>query len=159
MEDQEAFYKNSKDGLFAYLLRMTGDYHLASDLVQESFTRYIRHYGKNSNTNRSLLYTIAKNAAMDAFRLPKYSHLNPDFHVDNRSNPEQQLNERQSYDRILSAVKQLPPIERELLALLIGADLSYRKIGKKLKLSEANVKVKVHRARIKLKEILAKEEK
>lgn len=159
MEDQEAFYKNSKDGLFAYLLRMTGDYHLASDLVQESFTRYLKHYGKNGNSNRSLLYTIAKNAAMDAFRMPKYSHLNPDFYIDKESSPEQQLHEKQSCDRIFDAVKQLPPNERELLALLIGGNLSYREIGKFLKLSEANVKVKVHRARIKLKDILAKGDK
>lgn len=159
MEDQEAFYKDSKDGLFAYLLRMTGDYHLANDLVQESFTRYLRSYSKKGKNSRALLYTIAKNAAMDAFRMPKYSHLNPEILEDKKSSPEQLLNERQSCDRIITAIKQLPSIERELLALLVGADLSYREIGKKLKISEANVKVKVHRARIRLKEILAKGEK
>jgi RNA polymerase sigma-70 factor (ECF subfamily) len=55
----------------------------------------------------------------------------------------------------MDAIKRLPPFDRELIALVAGADLSYSQIGKVLNISEANVKVKVHRARIKLKEILA----
>ena len=39
------FYKENKDRLYAYLLRMTGDRQLALDLVQESFTRYLGRYG------------------------------------------------------------------------------------------------------------------
>ena len=54
MEKYEVFYKNSKDGLFAYLLRMTGDYHLACDLVQESFVRYLRRYNSIGERSRSL---------------------------------------------------------------------------------------------------------
>ena len=155
MEKYDVFYNNCKDGLFAYLLRMTGDYHLACDLVQESFIRYLQRYSDNSERSRSLLYTIARNAAKDTFRKIKLDQLNPDDHAAPTSDPEQQLDDRQSCDKIMQAIQQLPIIDRELISLLSGADLSYAEIGKILNISETNVKVKVHRARLRLREILS----
>ncbi len=154
MEEYDVFYTKSKDGLFAYLLKMTGDYHLSCDLVQESFTRYLQRYSKTGESSRSLLYTIARNAAMDAFRKPKNVMFNPEDYTDPQNNPEQQLDDRQSFNRILAAIHQLSIIDRELISLLSGADLSYLEIGGILNISEANVKVRVHRARLRLKEIL-----
>ena len=40
-----AFYNEHKDRFFAYLMRSTGDYYLAGDIMQESFTRYLDRYG------------------------------------------------------------------------------------------------------------------
>ncbi len=154
MEEYDVFYTKSKDGLFAYLLKMTGDYHLSCDLVQESFTRYLQRYSKTGESSRSLLYTIARNAAMDAFRKTKNVMFDPEDHTDPQNNPEQQLDDRQSFNRILAAIQQLSIIDRELISLLSGADLSYLEIGGILNISEANVKVRVHRARLRLKEIL-----
>lgn len=156
MEKYDIFYQRSKDGLFAYLLRMTGDYHLSCDLVQESFTRYLQRYSKIGESSRALLYTIARNVAMDTFRKPKIDTFNPDSCIDPKNNPEQQLDERQKVDRILAAIQLLPMLDRELISLLSGADLSYAEIGGILNISETNVKVRVHRARIRLKEILSK---
>ena len=45
--------------LFTYLMRMTGDYYLAGDIMQESFTRYLERYPKQV-PNASLLFTIAR---------------------------------------------------------------------------------------------------
>ncbi|MFT5698418.1 MAG: RNA polymerase sigma-70 factor (ECF subfamily) [Desulforhopalus sp.] len=155
MEKYEAFYKKSKDSLFAYLLKMTGDYHLSRDLVQESFSRHLRSYRDIGEKSRSLLYTIARNAAMDTFRKPKVDRLITDGYADPRRNPEQQLDDRQTYERIMVAIQQLPIIDQKLLSLVSGANLSYTEIGLILNISEANVKVKVHRARLRLKEILS----
>lgn len=155
MEKYEAFYKKSKDSLFAYLLKMTGDYQLSRDLVQESFARHLKSYREIGEKSRSLLYTIARNAAMDTFRKPKVDQLNTDGYADPQKTPEQQLDDRQTYDRIMLAIQQLPIIDQEILSLLSGANLSYSEIGVILNISEANVKVKVHRARLRLKEILS----
>jgi RNA polymerase sigma-70 factor (ECF subfamily) len=70
MDAYSLFYTQNKDRLYAYLLRMTGDTQLAADLVQESFARYLGRYG-GRHGNRSLLYTIARNAALDAIRKQK----------------------------------------------------------------------------------------
>lgn len=137
------------------MLRMTGDYYLACDLMQESFVRYLQRYSSNRTASRSLLYTIGRNAAMDVFRKPRTDLYDSEAHGDLKNNPEQQVEDRQAYTRMMDAICQLPALDRELIALVAGGDLSYRQIGKVLKISEANVKVKVHRARIKLKETLA----
>ena len=92
---------------------------------------------------------------MDTFRKLKVEKINPDGYAAPQKDPEQRLDDRQAYDRIMAAIQQLPIIDRELISLLSGADLSYSEIGKILNISETNVKVKVHSARLRLKEILS----
>lgn len=155
MKSQAEFYNANREQLYAYLVRMTGDIQLAADLVQESFTRYLDRYGDQEN-NRTLLFTIARNAALDALRKRRTDSLTDvDEHADPGNNPEQQVMERQALARMLGAIRQLAPMERELISLVVSADLSYREIAGMLNISEANVKVKVHRARLRLREILA----
>jgi len=48
--------------------------------------------------------------------------------------------------------------ERDILALAISDGISYRDIASIAGISVENVKVKVHRTRLKLKEILQREE-
>lgn len=125
---------------------------MACDLVQESFTRYLKNY--NSINNRTLLYTIARNAALDTIRKQKTELPGTGDYEDQSSNPESQVMERQAFDRILNAIGQLDTPNRELISLVATADLTYREIGSILNISEANVKVRVHRARMKLRKIL-----
>jgi len=148
------FYTENKDRLFAYLLRMTGDVQAALDLVQESFTRYLKHYG-SAAPKRALLYTIARNAALDTARRQNLSVLKDDNDNPASGNPEQQLIHREAVERMLSALDQLATADRELISLVAAADLTYREIGRVLNISETNVKVRVHRARTKLRSILA----
>ena len=139
--------------MFAYLLRLTGNYHLSSDLTQESFTRYLSRYGRSGN-NGALLYTIARNAALDAMRKRREETLRADDEVSPEGDPERQLIQKQAYNRMIAAIQQLNPIDRELISLLATETFSYREIAKLLDISETNVKVKVHRARLRLKAIL-----
>jgi len=55
---------------------------------------------------------------------------------------------------VLSAMVQLDEDEREVLALAVGEDLSYRAIADLAGISEANVKVRLLRARLALREAL-----
>ena len=153
MDIYAGFYRDNKERIFAYLLRLTGDYHLARDLTQETFTRCLSRYGRNGS-NRTLLYTIARNAALDAVRKRREKALNPDQEVPSTGDPESRLIEKQGFNRMLAAIQQLNPVDRELIALLATEAFSYRQIGKVLNISDANVKVRVHRARLRLKAIL-----
>lgn len=139
--------------MFAYLLRMTGDGQLSSDLVQESFTRCLSKYGRNGN-NRALLYTVARNAALDALNKRREERMRGDEALSSLRDPECQLIEKESYRRMIAAIQKLNPVDRELIALLATETFSYREIGKLLNIRETNVKVKVHRARLRLKAIL-----
>ena len=148
-----AYYRQHKDKLFAYLMRMTGDYHLSGDIMQESFTRYLEHYGQEQ-PSLPLLYTIGRNALFDHWRKEERTSLLEGDKADCSGDPEGALMVREEYRRVLVATEELEKDERDLLALAVSGDLSYREIASICRISEANVKVKVHRARLKLKEIL-----
>ena len=156
VETYAGFYTANRGRLFAYLLRLTGDYHLSNDLVQESFTRCLARYGRNGS-NRALLYTVARNAALDAIRKRRESPLEGDDELSPADSPERQLIDKESCQHMIAAIQKLGPDDRELIALLATESFSYREIGKMLRINEANVKVKVHRARLRLKAILDSE--
>jgi RNA polymerase sigma-70 factor (ECF subfamily) len=148
-----AFYNEYKDMFFAYLMRSTGDYYLADDIMQESFTRYLERYGKDTQ-NAALLYTIGRNLIYDNARKQKRNsqlQLERDDPVDDQ---EHYLMVREQYRQVLSAMQTLEDDERDVLALAVSSQLSYREISSIAGISEANVKVKVHRARAKLRQII-----
>jgi RNA polymerase sigma-70 factor (ECF subfamily) len=136
-------------------MRRTGDYFLASDILQESFARYLKRYGEREQ-NTALLYTIARNLAIDAVR---QRARNPHYSLEGElqgGDPEQYFMVREDYQRVLKAFQQLDDDERDVLALAVTDDLLYREIAQVVGISEANVKVKIHRARVKLREIMRK---
>lgn len=134
-------------------MRLTGNYQLASDIMQESFARYLEHYDSQTQ-NVLLLFTIARNLVWDNTRKKTNNKEMENDIEDVNFNPEEQLLVRESYRNVLSAMQKLKKSQRDLLALTVSSDLSYREIANILGISEANVKVKVHRARILLKELL-----
>lgn len=149
------FYMINKDKLFGYLMRMTGDYQVSSDILQESFTRILSHYGP-SEQNVSLLYTIARNTLFDSKRRTRREHDGEDLDIPDERNPEKSMMIRESYQSVIAAMKHLDDMERDVLSLSINQDFSYREISEIVGISEGNVRVKIHRARLKLKEILGK---
>ena len=153
MDSYDSFYRENRDRIFAYLLRLTGDYHLSNDFMQESFVRYFSHYHSTGN-NCALLFTIARNAFLDSTRKPREERLEDKNEVAWVGNPESQLMEKQALNKMLAAIQKLNPVDRELIALLAAKTFSYKEISKMLNISETNVKVKVHRARLRLKAIL-----
>jgi RNA polymerase sigma-70 factor (ECF subfamily) len=147
------FYKQHKDRLFAYLMRMTGDYHLSSDIMQETFTRYLEHY-RDRTESVSLLYKIARNTLFDHARKQRHITRLDGDHEDSASDQERAVMVREEYRRVLQAMQGLEKDERDILALAASGVFSYREISSIAGISEANVKVKVHRARVKLKRFL-----
>jgi len=153
-----SFYQKHRDRLFAYLMRSTGDYYLAGDILQESFTRYLEKYGEKWQ-NPALLFTIARNAVVDGHR--KQGRESPLFDEPEfaQPNPETQMMVREDYRRVLAAIQELAPEEKDVLSLVVSSDLSYREIARITGTSEGNVKVRVHRARVKLRKMMKPGEK
>ena len=148
-----SFYKECKDKFFAYLMRCTGDYYLSSDILQESFTRYLDRYG-NEEQSVSLLYTIGRNLIVDNARKQKRNPQPPMDREQSVDKHEHYFMVREEYRRVLSAMQQLDGDERNILSLAVSSEFSYREIASLTNTSEANVKTKVHRARIKLRKII-----
>jgi RNA polymerase sigma-70 factor (ECF subfamily) len=152
------FYNDHKDQLFGYLLRKSGNYHLAADIMQESFTRYLERYNDKEH-NPALLFTIGRNLLLDQIRKTRsdvtYEDEKHGLVVDQESIYQVQEEVRQ----VLNALQQLDDEERDILSLLASSGLPYREIAQITGNSEANIKVKIHRARIKLKNILKEEQR
>ena len=154
----EAFYRAHRKKLFFYLMRITGDYYLSGDIMQESFIRLLKRYGPDMQ-NPSLLFTIARNAVFDNARKTDRSKELSEYVQDRSSDTEQLLMVRQEYRTVLSAMQQLEKAERDILALVADGDFSYREVARIVGISEGHVRVKVHRARAKLRKILQQENK
>jgi RNA polymerase sigma-70 factor (ECF subfamily) len=152
------FYKLNKGRLFGYFLRITGDYYLSADLMQDSFARYFERY-RDKESSVSLLFTIGRNLLFDSFREKKarksYEEDKPDFQLDQ----EHLFLVREEFRRVLSAMQRLHRDEREMLTLAVTSDLSYQEIAKLTGTSKSNVKVKIHRSRLKLRKFLREGEK
>ena len=148
------FYIENGNKLFAYLLRKSGSSHLAADLVQESFTRYLERYRERGD-NVKLLFTIARNLFYDDKRRAKHLAQEPAeaFESIGATQEEHYLAREQA--RLLhAAMARLSDDDRDILSLVSGSDLSYQEVAEIRRCSVANVKVKVHRARQKLKALL-----
>jgi len=139
-------------------MRLTGDYQLASDIMQESFTRILEHYGTEA-LNVKLLFTIARNGVFDEVRKKAHGKEQIGDLEEQSIDLEQQLLVREEYRKVMAAMQQLEATERDILALIVSSDLTYSDIAQVTGISEANVKVKVHRARLKIKKILTLGEK
>ncbi len=156
MDRFENLFRQHRRGLFAYILRRTGDYHLAEDLLQQTFERSLKY---RNRLEAPLLYTIARNACIDHYRR-RNLRLTDDIDDFADAPPQEKaLSTREEIAGILRALDRLAQDERELLALVASEDLTYAQIADLTGLSLTNVKVKVHRARQNLRKILQEDKK
>jgi len=154
VENFRNFYIRNKGRLFGYFLRMTGDYHLSADLMQDSFTRYFERY-KDKDASISLLFTIGRNLLFDNFRRKDTHKSYEEGRHGLGCDQEQAFLVREEYRRVLSAMQRLDKGEREMLTLAVSSNLSYREIAEITGTSESNVKVKIHRSRLKIRKFIS----
>ncbi len=147
------FYSRQRRKFFSYLVRRSGDYQLACDVMQESFTRLYEKYAAE-NLTPQLLYTIGRNLVYDALRRGKRNPVLLEEKNQPMVDPNHELMVREEYRRVMAAMQRLEDDERDLLALVVSSEHSYREIAEMTGISEANVKVKIHRARKKLRNFL-----
>jgi RNA polymerase sigma-70 factor (ECF subfamily) len=150
------FYNRQRQKFFGYLVRRAGDYHLACDIMQESFTRLYEKYTAEHFTPQ-LLYTIGRNLVLDALRQRKHDPSGMADVEQSDDGQEHYLMVREEYRQVLVAMRHLEDDERDLLSLVVSSELSYRELADIIGISEANIKVKVHRARKKLRAYLGAE--
>lgn len=147
------FYNRQRRNFLAYLIRRSGDYQLACDIMHESFIRIYEKYTAENFTPQ-LLYTIGRNLALDSMR--KWKKNSSSIEVDDQpvDIQEHYLMVRDEYRRVLVAMRHLEDDERDLLSLVVSSEMLYRELAQLTGISEANVKVKIHRARKKLRAYL-----
>ena len=166
MGDDEfrAFYERTARPLWAYLSRISGDSHKADDFLQEAYYRFYRASKQYENEahRRNSLFQIATNLVRDAARRGRHYEEVPladeespaagQVPKSERPSPETEVAMRSD---VAKAIKQLEPMQRELLWLAYAQGSSHEEIAQILGLRAISVRTLLLRARRKLAGILA----
>jgi len=156
MDKFRQFYTENREKLYGYLLRKSGSVHLAADLAQESFTRYLERY-RNHDLSTALLFTIGRNIFYDHVRKQHQEVGLEDLPPNMADDQERLYIVREESRQVLNALQQLGEEDRDILSLVVSSGLTYGEIAVIKGCSEVNIKVRVHRARQKLRQILPAE--
>jgi RNA polymerase sigma-70 factor (ECF subfamily) len=158
--DEDAFrgfYDRTARPLWAYLRRQTGDAHLADDLLQETYYRFLRAAVplESESHRRHYLFRIATNLVRDRFRR---SRTRP-AHVahDEESGVTGTSLQDAALDRHLdltNALSRLAHRERTLLWLAYAQGASHQEIAAVVGVKPASVKPLLYRARKHLARLL-----
>jgi RNA polymerase sigma-70 factor (ECF subfamily) len=150
--------------MYAYIYRRVGDAALAEDMTGELFVRVLRAVRSRRpwrTSFRAWLYRIAHNLVVDHYRrqppLAQVS-LEEALSVVGEENPADDVETNRLRTELLSAVKQLTPIQQEVLALRFGEGLTAKETGQTMRKTTGAIEALQHRALAALKRILAREE-
>lgn len=150
-ETFRAFYERTARPVWAYLVRLTGDRHLADDLLQEAYYRFYRAgtaYESESH-RRNSLFRIATNLARDWGRSRRRGIDVP--LTDSFESIDPSSDHRMDLTRALS---QLKPLQREILWLAYTQGSSHIEIAEIVGISSKSIKSLLFRARKRLAELL-----
>lgn len=158
--DEDAFrgfYERTSRGLWAYLVRITGDRELADDLLQETYYRFLRAAATHESEahRRNSVYLIAGNLARDARRrslaripaIPAGEEIEQVSSASPAGSPEGKAD----LDRAMSA---LQPRERAMLWLAYAEGASHEEIAGALGIRRGSLKTLLYRTRRKLAALL-----
>src|SRR5471032_1931233 len=157
--DEDAFrlfYDRTSRPVWAYLSRMSGDAHLADDLLQESYYRFLRANVTHESDahRRNYLFRIATNLVHDARRRPHVDVVHPAEHGDavDHADPLSADVANGAVRRLdlARSMARLKPRERELLWLAYAQGSSHKEIAETLGLKTASIKLLLFRARRRL---------
>jgi len=121
----EKLYESEHKPLFTVILRITRDYKLSEDILQDLFLKvYVSQLTKVSNP-RAYLYRMAHNMAIDEIRKQKpqseieeAEKISPYYHAPVSDKTD-----------IENAIYSLPERERKIMSLHIDGDLKFREIA------------------------------
>jgi RNA polymerase sigma-70 factor (ECF subfamily) len=156
--DIERLFDEHAQALFGFLAYRTGDRSLAEDLVADTFERAVkgrRGFDRRRASEKTWLYTVALNCLRDherrrgaeqraIARLGAPGAGAPDLgldHVDDR-------------DAVMSALRRLPEVERDALALRFGAGLTNPEIARATGEKLTTVEGRVYRALGRMRDLL-----
>ncbi len=151
----EAFgllYERYVKRIYNYIYYRTGNINDAEDLTSKVFHRAFRHiesYNHRGIPFSAWLYRIAHNLVANWYRdrsrkkeVTLEDHLPSTFHFDF---PETALEQNQESEKMMKAIRKLPPERQQLIILKYVEGLSNSEIGLIMRKSEGAIKSLYHR--------------
>jgi len=138
-----------------YLYYKSGDIDLAEDLTQDVFMKvWDKRTDINSETVKSLLYTIAGNMLLNKYRHDKvvlsFTERNKDQY--NEQSPEYALEEKEFKQQLEDTLSAMSEKQRDVFLMNRIDELTYKEIAERLELSVKAVEKRMHGALVYLRE-------
>lgn len=152
----EQLISENEEKMLNLIYGMTGDFHLAQDLTQESFLKAFQ--AKQSFNGQSKfstwLYRIAVNTTIDYQRKAQVHKENPAEEIEANSaeqDPDRKCQKRAMKEILFKAISQLPKQQKEVFILREINGCSTKEVAEILNISNELVKWRLHKARNKLR--------
>ena len=138
--------------MYSYIYRRVGQQQDAEDVLQEVFTsawKYDDLVNLTEQEQLAWLQSVAQRRIIDRHRRNARVALLPleqvvEMHDDSLS-PEEQALRRETYERLYTALTQLPPLQQQVVLLRYGKGLRFAEIAAMLNKSEGTVRKMVVR--------------
>lgn len=157
--DFEALYRGARDDVYAYVATLLRDRAAAEDVTALAFERAYRRRGTYKPTRgsaRAWLFGIARNAALDELRhRRRAAALSGDPADATAPSTEEAAEDALRRVAVRRALAELPPRDRELIALKFHAGLDNAELAAVLGVRVSAAGTQLHRAMTKLREALA----
>ncbi len=165
-KSMEKLLEVTRPRLFAYLMRLTMDYHLAEDILQEVQMEIVTSLWRLNKTNRfwPWIYKHAWGKVQHHYRDTRkhkavfLSDMEKDFFDQNLQTVEistdsicQDTNTERLFQTIYGAMKKIGLKQRNVLTMRCFEEMSFHEISEFLDCSETNARVLFFRAKKKLK--------
>ncbi len=150
--------------IHAYVVRMGGEYHMASDITQEVFIKVCRHICqyRTDLSFRPWIYTIACNTYKDhlrkAYVQKDFLGSEPEELTADMDTPETAFMETVERRMVIKVLQQMGEIYREVLILRYYQDLKLDEIALAVQIPVGTVKSRLSAALRQLKQLLLKED-
>jgi RNA polymerase sigma-70 factor (ECF subfamily) len=156
-----AWYETHGGELYSYLRFHLSSPDQAEDLTAEVFLRALKAYGQfnpSRGTPRAWLFRIAQNALRDYERRERRRPVVPISSMRDLEctapSPEERLLWEEEVARLLAALGELSPSDRQVIGLCYGSDLSAAEAGEILGLSASVTRTRLWRALGRLRKVL-----
>ncbi len=154
----EALYRESVADVFRYALSLLGDRASAEDVTALTFERLLRAHSRldpRRGSPRGLLFTIARNAALDELRRRKRREPaapGAEESLAAGAAPGAHPEDVERRDSVRRALAELSPRDREVVLLKFHGQLTNAELARALGISESNAGTRLHRALERLRE-------
>jgi RNA polymerase sigma-70 factor (ECF subfamily) len=144
--------------LCRYAYYITGNKHLAEDIVQSLFTRIWeqRENLKIEGKMESYLFVSARNASYNYLRSNQHQKMRESEYTMNQQEENSSIDRESFLKKLQEALGQLPEQCREIYCLKNMEGLTYKEIAEYLHISEKTVDVQIYRALKKLRELMVR---
>ncbi len=145
---------------------ITRDQALAEDIVQAAFLHAFKRIGQfdegrpfgpwflHSVINEAVKTVTRRRETLSLDTLPEISL--EEILPDSEPEPEEWLEQQETYQEVWEALGQLPAEQRAVIVLRYYLELSLEEIGEEVAAPSGTIKWRLHKARIRLKKILSR---